>query len=174
MSGWWDPEELCAGCPGQVLGLGEFDVAEKPDSSQHLFVRTLGDGRVGGRVLIAHPDIRVCVHPWRVRLPVGAYASAGVSVPEIAPADDEVATLPPRDALNPPTEVEDLHAWLTATLRLAGPAGLDSALDEAQSIAFDRFPQDTVLGALRDVLGRELARPNRPLPAPRSRGGQRR
>lgn len=173
MTGWWDPDELCAGCPGQVLGLGEFDVAEKPDSRLHLFVKTLGEGRVGGRVLLADQAVRVCVHPWRVRLPVGAYASAGVPVPDVADADDEYATTPPREALNPPTEVEDLHAWLTATLRLAGPAGLDAALDEAQTVAFDRFPQDTVLGALRDVLGREMARPNRPRPAPRSRGGRR-
>lgn len=173
MTARWDPDELCVGCPGQVLKLGEFDVAERPDSRVHLFVKTLGDGRVGGRVLLADQAVRVCVHPWRVRLPVGAYASQGLPVPEVADEDDEAATTPPREALNPPTEVEDLQAWLTATLRLAGPRGLDVALDEAQAIAFGRFPQGAVVDALRDVLGRELARPNRPRPAPRSRGGQR-
>ncbi len=59
---------------------------------------------------------------------------------------DDVATLAPRSP--------EMLAYITQTTL--------SVDDTAQ-----------VVDALRDVLGREMARPNRPRPAPRSRGGQR-
>lgn len=63
-------EDTCVVCPAQRLGLGEFDfdVVDRPSSSRY-------DPRIGHRVDTTGAP--VCVHPYRVGLPPGAYASSG-------------------------------------------------------------------------------------------------
>jgi len=142
----WD-DDTCAVCPAQVLGLGEFDVSDRPGPDSRY------DPAVGHRVN-SHTLSAVCVHPYRVGLPVGRYASDGEPVPEF-PAQ------PPAPApvhLELPNDATDLEAWFIATLRVVHPDAMASALWTAEAIASQRFPARDVVAAMRRVLSVELAR----------------
>lgn len=144
------PEELrdatCVVCPAQLLALGQFDVCDRPGSSR--YDRDL-DYRVDLKT-----GVPVCMHPYRVGLPVGAYASAGVPVPEVVA--DTLA--PTRHALDLPDDVTNLEAWIIAVIRAAGPDRLAQALSAAEELAGQRFDELDVVAAMRRVLTVELAR----------------
>jgi hypothetical protein len=135
-------------CPAQALGLGCFDVVDGPGARYRL------DRALGHRV-DTETGIAVCVHPFRVGLAPGPYASAGVEVRSLA---EGVRFTPSARQLAIPDQVDDLEAWLIATLRTAEPDQLASALAHAEAVARERFTADEVVGALRRVLARELAR----------------
>ena len=59
----------CVVCPAQEMGPGRFDVRDRP-SREYAY-----DPAVGWRVDAT--GTAVCVHPYRVGLPPGRYASAG-------------------------------------------------------------------------------------------------
>lgn len=135
---------VCLVCPAAALRPGEFDVAERPAGSRRL------DPAVGYRVEVT-TGTPVCVHPFRVGMPAGRYASAGEPLAFDAPA------LPDDVQLVPPVLPEDLEAWVVATLRSVPPDAMDSALDRVETIASQRFPFAVVLEALRRALSGELA-----------------
>jgi len=141
---WCD--DTCGVCPAQVLGPGAFDVVARPDR-QYAYDPVAG-WRVG-------PDgTAVCVHPYRVGLPPGRYASAGEPLPDLTlPAPE-----PTPAALELPTERDDLEGWLVATLRVARPDQIFSAVARAERVAGERFAPGEVVAALRRVLSVELAR----------------
>ncbi|MFK3980580.1 hypothetical protein ACI2K4_09425 [Micromonospora sp. NPDC050397] len=140
------PGDTCGVCPAQVLGPGRFDVVSRPDR-QFAY-----DPAVGWRV---GPDgTAVCVHPYRVGMPPGAYASGGAQLPDLSlPAPP-----PSPEALELPTEREDLEGWLVATLRTAGKDQIFTEVARAERVATQRFPARDVVAALRRVLSVELAR----------------
>jgi hypothetical protein len=141
----WD-ETTCAVCPAQVLGLGEFDVSDRP-GPQYRYNPQLGF-RVDHSTLTP-----VCVHPFRVGLPVGRYASDHEPVPDF-PAQ------PPAPApvhLELPEDLDDLEAWFIATLRVVPVDAMASALRQAEATASGRFPARDVVSAMRRVLSVELA-----------------
>jgi hypothetical protein len=95
----------------------------------------------------------VCVHPFRVGLPVGRYASDHAPVPEF-PAQ------PPAPApvhLELPDDRDDLEAWFIATLRMVPIEATAPALRRAEATAAQRFPARDVVAAMRRVLSVELA-----------------
>jgi hypothetical protein len=142
----WD-DDTCAVCPAQVLGLGEFDVFDRP-GQQYRYHPDLGF-RVDQTTLTP-----VCVHPFRVGLPVGRYASGREPVPAF-PAQ------PPAPALvhlELPDDMDDLEAWFIATLRVVDGDRMASALRRAEATAAERFPARAVVSAMRRVLSVELAR----------------
>ena len=145
MPEWADA--TCAVCPAQLLGPGGFDVADRPDRDRRY------DPAVGYRVNAA-TLAPVCVHPFRVGLPVGRYASGGEPVPAF-PAQ------PPAPApihLELPDDLADLEAWFIATLRVVHPDAVASALRRAEATAAERFPARDVVTAMRRVLSVELTR----------------
>lgn len=73
-------DACCDVCPAQRLGPGEFDVTEPPFPGQTF---------VDGVRVIAALGTPICIHPWRVGLPPGRYASAGQRLPSepYQPAD---------------------------------------------------------------------------------------
>jgi hypothetical protein len=142
---WQD--DTCAVCPAQVLAMGEFDVTDRP-----------GPGSRFDRDRDYRVDVKtgtpVCVHPYRVGLAPGAYCSAGEPVPTIA-----VEPLAPtNDALQMPDDVINLEGWIVAVIRAAGPARIHRAIDAAENLAGQRFPEKDVVTAMRRVLTVELAR----------------
>lgn len=140
-------DATCVVCPAQLLAPGGFDVTDRPGP------RNRYDPGRGYRVDV-ETGTPICVHPYRVGLPPGGYCSAGLPVPE--------ATVPPAptpDALEMPTDVDDLEAWIIAVIRAAGPARLGQALHAAETLAGQRFPEADVVTAMRRVLTVELARP---------------
>lgn len=143
MPEWSD--RTCVVCPAQMLGPGQFDVVDRPGSGYAY------EPEVGWRV--GADGTAVCVHPFRVGLPVGQYASAGVPVP----ADADHMLAPTEAALELPTDLDDLEGWLVATLRSAPPNTLLSAITRAERIAAARFAPGAVVRALRRVLSVELA-----------------
>lgn len=64
----------CLACPIRRFRVGSFDVDDRPKSS------TRFDPETGSRT-IPESGIPVCVHPDRIGLPPGAYASAGTPLP---------------------------------------------------------------------------------------------
>jgi hypothetical protein len=143
--GWGD--DTCAVCPAQVFGLGEFDVSERPGSESRY-------DPVAGYRLDSVTSAPVCVHPFRVGLPAGRYASTHQPLPEF-PAQPP-APAPAHLAL--PEDVADLEAWFIATLRVVTPERVGSALREAEATAAGRFAAGDVVAALRRVWSVELAR----------------
>lgn len=98
--------------------------------------------------------VPACVHPFRVGLPVGAYASQGIPVPQ----QDIAAPEPSPESLQLPDRLEDLEGWLVATLRIADKDQIFRAVARAEREAAERFPPREVVKALRKVLSHELAR----------------
>lgn len=145
LPGWY--EATCVVCPAQVLGPGKFDVTERPGPDSQY------DSQAGYRVN-RHTGRAVCVHPYRVGLPPGAYASAGT----LLPAPDARPPAPAPIALELPGDVADLEGWLVAVLRTTDPERMNSALEQAEATAGTRFPPAEVVLALRRVLSYELAR----------------
>lgn len=135
-------------CPAQRLGPGCFDVVDRP-SARYRF-----DRQAGHRV-DRETGVAVCVHPFRVGLAPGAYASAGVDVRSVA---EGAVFAPSADQLTLPSEVDDLEAWLIAMLRSAEPDQIASALDQAEAAASKRFTSAEIVNALRRVLAHELPR----------------
>ena len=140
-------DDTCVVCPAQLLGPGMFDVADRPGSQSRY------DRELGYRVDVAS-GVPVCVHPYRVGLPEGAYCSGGVPVPAIP----EEPPAPTPHALDLPDDVTNLEAWIIAVVRAAGPARIHQALDAAETLAGQRFAEADVVTAMRRVLTVELAR----------------
>lgn len=141
-------DATCLVCPAQRLGLGEFDVVDGPGPGFRF------DPAAGHRVAV-ETGIPVCVHPFRVGLAPGAYASADVPVRSI---QDGVLFAPSEGQLALPADADDLEAWLIAILRTAEPDQMASALDQAETIAAERFTGGEIVDALRRVLAHELPR----------------
>lgn len=132
-------------CPARKLGPGQFDVVDQPGPDYRL------NRQIGWRVNRA--GIAVCVHPYRVSLPAGWYASTGQPLPDpSAPRPEPTAA-----ALTLPDDVTDLEGWLVAVLRVADPDALFGAIAEAEQLASSRFTPEVVTEALRQVLSHELA-----------------
>lgn len=140
-------DATCIVCPAQSLPLGRFDVTDRPGPESRY------DPEVGCRVHVT-TDVPVCVHPYRVGLPPGAYCSAGVPVPAVP----KEPPTPTRDALEVPSDVTDLEGWIIAVIRATGPERIHQALAAAEEIANQRFPERHVVRAMRRVLTVELAR----------------
>jgi hypothetical protein len=143
----WCEEALCSICPAQHLGVGEFDVSDRPGPDSRY------DPQAGFRVNL-HTLSATCVHPFRVGLPPARYASDHAPLP---------ATTPPTPAPEPvhlelPDDVADLEGWFVATLRACDIDAMASALTRAEATAATRFPARDVVAALRRVLSVELAR----------------
>ncbi len=139
-------EQTCAVCPAQLLGPGRFDVVDRPDRDRRY------DPAVGYRIEAA-TGTPVCVHPYRVGLPPGRYASHS----EPPPGADLPRPVPTAAALQLPDDVVDLEGWLIAMLRTATPDELASALRRAEALACRRFTPSVVVAALRRVVEHELA-----------------
>lgn len=139
----WQRESVCEVCPAQAMGLGAFDVVDRPGRGRY-------DPALGYRIDTV-TGAAVCVHPYRVGLAPGRYASGAepVEVPAVAPA-------PGAEHLELPEDPVDLEAWLVATLRVAAPEAMVSALERAETIASRRFAPALVVAALRRVLSVEL------------------
>jgi hypothetical protein len=140
------PEDTCAVCPAQVLGPGCFDVRDRP-GREHAY-----DPAVGWRV--DPGGTAVCVHPYRIGMPPGRYASAGEPLPDLSAP----APAPTAEALELPEQLTDLEGWLVATLRTAAPERIFTAVARAEREAAERFAPGDVVAALRRVLSTELAR----------------
>lgn len=138
-------ERTCVVCPAQELGPGRFDVVDRP-GPQFAYDREVG-WRVGPT------GVAVCVHPYRVGLPPGRYASAG----EPMPAVTGPAPLPSLAALELPADLVDLEGWLVATLRVSPAASLFGEVARAEALAGTRFAPSAVVAAMRRVLSVELA-----------------
>ncbi|MDZ5447068.1 hypothetical protein U2F26_30850 [Micromonospora sp. 4G57] len=137
-------EQTCAVCPAQELGPGQFDVVDRPGPEFAY------DKDIGWRV--APSGTAVCVHPYRVGLPPGRYASAGEPL-----AVESARPAPTAAALELPTEVVDLEGWLVAVLRNADPDAIFTAVARAERLAGERFDPRQVVAAMRRVLSVELA-----------------
>ena len=138
--------DTCLICPAQRLGLGEFDVSDQPGNSRY-------SRRVGHRVRVG-TQVPVCVHPFRVGLPTGAYASAKAPTPTFP----TVPLAPAPAHLEMPKDAADLEAWFIATMRIAHPDSAVSALWRAKATALGRFGALDVVNAMRRVLSVELPR----------------
>jgi hypothetical protein len=137
--------DTCVVCPARKLGPGQFDVLDRP-ASDYRFNREIG-WRVD-----PHGNA-VCVHPYRVGLPVGRYASGEAPLP--GPAAQRPR--PTAAALELPDQADDLEGWLVAVLRVAPDDELFDAVADAERRAGERFAPSAVAEALRRVLGHELA-----------------
>lgn len=138
--------DCCVVCPAQTRELGQFDVVDRP-AKQHAF-----DKAQGCRINTT-TGTPVCVHPFRVGLPPGAYASAGY-----LPGEDEPVFVPSTEQLVLPDSPDDLEGWLVAMLRSARHDEMASALERAEAIAGERFTGEQIVRALRRVLAVELTR----------------
>lgn len=141
----WE-EATCVVCPAQLLGPGRFDVVDKPGRQFRY------DPAIGYRINV-DTGAPVCVHPYRVGLPPGGYASRGEPLPPL----DAPRPAPSAEQLQLPEDVVDLEGWLIAVLRVADPERMHSALAAAERTASERFPAREVVTAMRRVLAYELA-----------------
>lgn len=144
-------EDSCVVCPARRLQPGQFDVLDASPREYRL------NRQVGYRADAAGNP--VCVHPYRIGIQPGRYASGGQPLPEAgAPAPQPTAV-----ALELPDDIDDLDAldaWLIAVLRTAqarNPETLFEEIARAETAAGQRFAPGAVTDALRRVLSRELA-----------------
>jgi hypothetical protein len=142
----WE-QATCVVCPAQLLGPGAFDVVDRPGQAYRY------DPASGYRTNV-DTGVPVCVHPFRVGLPPGGYASSAQPLP----APGRPAPAPAAEQLQLPEDVSDLEGWLVAVLRLADPGRMHSTLAAAERTASERFPARDVVAAMRRVLAYELAR----------------
>ncbi|ONH33949.1 MULTISPECIES: hypothetical protein [Protofrankia] len=132
-----DDALICVTCPSRVLPRGRFDVAAGPDPRRHTL------DRAAGYQVDQASGVAVCVHPHKVGLPAGAYASEGATVPAGTPAAVETG-----DGWDDPDLVDRL-------LDAAGPDVVDmrrALVAETPAAARQRFPR------LRAVFRRRSAR----------------
>ena len=134
---------VCEVCPALKLPAGAFDVRERPGRDSlyrpgHGYRRDVGTG------------VGVCVHPFRVGLAPGCYASAGEPLP------DQRILMPSAAQLELPEDLVDLEAWFVAVLRFSDAT--TPAVGEAEAIASERFSDEDVVAALRRALSVELRR----------------
>jgi hypothetical protein len=141
----WEAD-TCAVCPAQLLGPGAFDVLARPGPGSAY------RAELGWRADPA--GVPVCVHPYRVGMPVGAYKSAGVPVPDL----NSPAPAPTPEALELPEWLEDLEGWLVAVLRSVPPERMFGAVARAEREAAEQFSPRDVVKAMRRVMSRELTR----------------
>jgi hypothetical protein len=139
-------EDTCAVCPAQELGPGAFDVVARPARE---FAYRPGTGW-----RVAPDGTAVCVHPYRVGLPPGRYASASEPLPDLT----DPAPEPTPEALELPDQLVDLEGWLIAVLRTTPQEQMFTAVARAERQAGQRFAPGEVVKALRRVLSIELAR----------------
>jgi hypothetical protein len=125
-------EDTCVVCPAQALGPGEFDVVDRP-GGEFPYNR-----KVGWRT--DSNGVAVCVHPYRVGLPAGRYASKGVPLPDLSGPTPHPSPL----ALEFPVAAENLEGWLVATLRVAAPDALMVEVARAEHLAHRTFPASVV------------------------------
>ncbi|GIH20912.1 hypothetical protein [Rugosimonospora africana] len=140
----WDGA-TCTVCPAQCLGLGRFDVVDRPGPDNRY------DPALGWRINI-HTGKPTCVHPFRVGLPPGLYASSGqtlLPIPTQPPAPSPAQLELPHDPV-------DLGAWLVASLRVVPADQMVSALRRAEATAAQRFPAKDIVAAMRRVLSAQL------------------
>ncbi|SBW19360.1 hypothetical protein [Protofrankia symbiont of Coriaria ruscifolia] len=78
-----DDDLICVTCPSRALSRGRFDVASHPDPRQYTL------DRASGYQVDQTSGVAVCVHPHKVGLPAGAYASEGTKLPANTPATVE-------------------------------------------------------------------------------------
>ena len=143
---WCD--ETCGICPAQILGPGRFDVVARPEHGLNF------NKQWGWR---ATPDgIPVCVHPYRVGMPPGAYASQGAPLPDLTAL--ELVPAPPPEALVLPDSLDDLGAWMVAHLRTADDRQIFAVVARLERVAVERFAPGEVVAVLRRVLSVEMAR----------------
>jgi hypothetical protein len=140
---WCD--RTCVVCPGQLLGPGDFDVVDRP-GRQYAFRPEVGY-RVGPE------GTAVCVHPYRVGMPPGRYASAGDPLPDLTAPPP----VPSEAARELPAAYVDLEGWLIAVLRDVDQPAMATAVHQAETIAARHFTPGQVARALRRVLTIELA-----------------
>jgi hypothetical protein len=112
--------------------VGEFDVCDRPGPA------TRYDPTAGHRIHTV-TGLPECVHPYRVQMPVGRYASNGEPAPA-APAQ-----------IPPPHETPDPQAWLAARLRVAPVESTATAQADTEVITNLRDTTDDVLAAMRRV-----------------------
>ena len=98
----------------------------------------------------------VCVHPYRVGMPPGAYASAGEPLPDLMRRPEVLP--PPAEALVLPEALDDLSAWMVAQLRVAGHNQMFTVVARLEREAAERFAPGEVVKILRRVLSVEMAR----------------
>ncbi|WP_051367856.1 hypothetical protein [Hamadaea tsunoensis] len=140
-------DATCVVCPAQLLRFGAFDVVDRPGADNRY------DPDRGWRVNAAS-GAPTCVHPYRVGLPAGLYATAGVSLPEVPTP----LRTPDAQDLVLPDDPTLLEAWLIAVLRTSTQGRMASALAEAETIASRRFASRDVVAAMRRVMSHELPR----------------
>ncbi|MFC5724009.1 hypothetical protein ACFP1Z_27965 [Streptomyces gamaensis] len=117
-------------CPSRRFPLGGFDVAERP-SREYPF-----NPADGHRYTAA--GVPVCVHPEKVGVPPGRYATDG------APLFSE---------LRLPTASADLDRYLRDLMHSAAPGMLEQLIDQAVEQIPHVFPEVDVVQALRRALG---------------------
>jgi hypothetical protein len=129
------------------MAAGSFDVVDGA-GPEYVFDRERGYrcDKVTG--------VAVCVHPFRVGLAPGRYASKGEEVRDFAQG---AVFVPSPGQLELPAAVDDLEAWMVAVVRSAAPEQMASALEHAEMVAAERFDPVAVVEALRHVLTHELA-----------------
>jgi hypothetical protein len=124
------------------LGSGRFDVVDSP-GREYAY-----DPAIGWRVDASGTP--VCVHPFRVGLLPGRYASADEPLPQPAAPPS-----PQAEALRLPEDEVDLEGWLVAILRTAPAERMASAIAHAERVATQQFPGAVVVAALRRALAAE-------------------
>jgi hypothetical protein len=133
----WDEDALCAVCPGQVHDPGRFDVVDAPQPSCRYDLTT-------GYRRDAASGVPVCVHPYRIGVAPGRYASAGERWPAPASLGAKPGPMP--------TDAGALGGWMTALVRHADPGQVDAVLGDAERQAARSFPAEVVVEALRAAL----------------------
>ena len=96
------------------------------------------------------------MHPYRVGMPPGAYASAGEPLPDLVRRPEVLP--PPAEALVLPEALDDLSAWMVAQLRVAGHNQMFTVVARLEREAAERFAPGEVVEILRRVLSVEMAR----------------
>lgn len=120
--------EVCAACPSLKWAAGAFDVLERPSKEAKF------SGEDGCRRTAA--GVPVCVHPHKVGLPPGAWASEGLPLPWILPMPDDP---------------EGITSWLVSALASAPADEADGLVDRACT-ALMAHPGVDVTEALRAAL----------------------
>ncbi|MEU3355783.1 hypothetical protein [Streptomyces sp. NPDC037389] len=125
-----DEHPACGICPSRRFPLGGFDVAERL-SREFPF-----DPVDGHRYTAA--GVPVCVHPEKVGVPPGKYATDGVAwSPE----------------LQLPDNIADLDLYLHEVMHSAAPGVLEQIIEQVTQQIPRAFPDVDVVQVLRRALG---------------------